>query len=71
MGAVEGDLRDARQLQVAGRRQRMCLVGGLAALLLVVLAVAAIVVDFKLAPQKGGSVQLAGAGLSGFVDLPL
>ncbi|CAM0954812.1 unnamed protein product [Alopecurus aequalis] len=71
VGAAEGNLRDARQLQVAARRRRMCLAGGLAALLLVVLAVAAIVVALALAPQKGGSVQLAGAGLSGLVDLPL
>ena len=71
VGAAEGDLREARLLQSEARRRRMWLVGGLAALLLVVLAVAAIVLAIKLAPQKGGSVRLAGAGLSGLVDLPL
>jgi syntaxin 1B/2/3 len=71
VGAAEGELRDARQLQVAARRRKMWLAGGIAAFLLVVLAVAAVMVAMALARQKGGSVQLAGAGLSDLVDLPL
>lgn len=65
VGAAEGELREAQRLQGAARRRRMWLGGGLAALLLVALAVAAVVVALALARRKGGSVQFAGAGLSG------
>jgi syntaxin 1B/2/3 len=71
VGAAEGELLDARQLQLAARRRKMWLGAGIAVFLLVVLAVAAVMVALALARQNGGSVQLAGAGLSELVDLPL
>jgi syntaxin 1B/2/3 len=71
VGAAEGELLDARQLQLAARRRKMWLGAGIAVFLLVVLAVAAVMVALALARQNGCSVQLAGAGLSELVDLPL
>ncbi|KAK1628318.1 hypothetical protein QYE76_002633 [Lolium multiflorum] len=70
VGAAEGELLDARQLQLAARRRKMWLGAGIAVFLLVVLAVAAVMVALALARQNGGSVQLAGAGLSQLLDLP-
>lgn len=72
-GAAEAELREARRLRGDARRRKVWLAGGIAAVLLVALAVAAVVVALALARRGGGSnnVNLAGAGVSGLLDLPM
>lgn len=65
VGAAEAELREARRLQGAARRRRVCLAGGITALLLVGVAVAVLVALMLARRGAGGKLVLQLA-----MDLP-